>query len=516
MKKIFCILFACTLLLCGTSCNKEDGNELDKQTTTLTISFELASKDSGESMTKSGDNTYIFDEFYAAIMDGRLIAPEYDLTFTEMSSGESFQLKGTWNEKKAIKIKMGTYTISGKATATGCYIQDKCSIVIYDKDVIIDRDDAIITLKADYDCALIIFADDTISSVENHTGEQTTKLFNFNNYIYAFVNANIYDSGSESYLLGTRYNGSQFNIPTNTLQTFAKGKYYIYDTSKTSFFESGFTLPQMEEGVLSEDLMSIKMPNNFDGKVDFELILSDDGNNTKAKIRFTPSEEVEQYCVWVITENMRQEVLPFLNNDEKYMQWFITSESGFNEGAICMTGAKEMWLGQDPSGQGNCFYFVDDALINTKNVFYAYIVAMGGGDKDGDGICDATLQTFERHEFKLGTPILNTPKVDVTVLESTPDKVRYHVKKSEDSSQIKQAYYIANCEREWLGTDLSIDLLFAYYGNPLSDEDVAMINTDEGLIIEIPTKPASPYFAMKLYNGEGYYSFTDIYNYILE
>lgn len=266
-------------------------------------------------------------------------------------------------------------------------------------------------------------------------------------------------------------------------------------------------------GFAIQELVTNKQPEPFSGTVNIEVLLSEDNNNTKAKLRFTPSEEVEQYCVWVITESMRQEVLPFLNNDEKYMQWFITSESGFNEGALSMTGAKEMWMGQDPDKQGNCFYFVDGALTNTKNVFHAYAVAMGGGDKDGDGICDATLQTMVHKEFKLGEPRLPEPKVEITVMESDPDMVRFNIKNAtEKGVPIAQAYYIANYEREWLGAGYSPETLLDYYGTPMSKSELAMINSPEGYTIEFQSRPnATTYFAMKVYNGESYFTYSGTY-----
>ncbi len=265
-------------------------------------------------------------------------------------------------------------------------------------------------------------------------------------------------------------------------------------------------------GFAIQELVTTKQPEPFSGSVQIDVLLSSDNDNTKAKLRFTPSEEVEQYCVWVITESMREEVLPYLNNNEKYMQWFITSESGFNEGAISLTGAKEMWMGMDPDNMGNCFYFVDGALTNSKNIYHAYVVAMGGGDKDGDGICDATLQTMCHKEFQLGEPKLKEPKVDITVLESDPDMVRFNIKKSAESSQIKKAYYIANYEREWLGAGYSPETLLDYYGTPMSASEIAMINDKDGYTIEFQSRPnATTYFAMKVYNGESRFTYSGTY-----
>ena len=180
-----------TMVVGVISCTEDVPEKEVKQTTSLTLSFQLATHNGGESMTKGNDNAAIFDDFYAAIMDGRLITSDYELTFTDIHTGDSFQLNGSWNTKEAIAIQMGTYNISGCATATGTYVQDKCSITINCKNIVIDSDDAIISLQASYDCALIIFSDDSIESVVNHTNNLDIKLPHFDKYIYAFINDSI-------------------------------------------------------------------------------------------------------------------------------------------------------------------------------------------------------------------------------------------------------------------------------------------------------------------------------------
>ncbi len=220
---------------------------VEKTTSSLTLSFHFNKLNNGESMTKAGDNSAIFEEFYTAISDGSLTASNYDLQFTEVKTGESFQLKGSWNTKESIEIKMGTYNVRGRATASGKYLQKECSLVIDCDDIVIDRDDAAISLLANYDCALIIFADESLASVVNHTEDSEESLFEFGKYFYTFVNTTICNKATESYLLGTRTNGSQFTIPTD-VQPFDKGKFYVYDTTKTNSFASDVVIPEMEEG----------------------------------------------------------------------------------------------------------------------------------------------------------------------------------------------------------------------------------------------------------------------------
>ena len=245
MKKLL-TFFALLAMFLFAGCENPEEPIL-KEVSSLTFSYSFPSINQGESMTKAGSHADIFAEFYAAICDGRLVAPSYDLTFTNILTGEEFQLQGMWNVRTDVKMKMGTYSVRGTATAEGAYIQDKCSIVIDGPEVVVDRDEATVTLSAAYDCALVIFDDQSIVSVVNHTGDSDTSLFDFEEYIYAFVNDKIWDGVSDSYLLGTRQNGSEFKIPTQS-QPFIKGKFYVYDTTKTNSFESIFDLPGMEEG----------------------------------------------------------------------------------------------------------------------------------------------------------------------------------------------------------------------------------------------------------------------------
>ncbi len=247
MKKLHYLLCSMALFAIGaTSCVNED-TSVEKQTSTLTLSFCFQPINEGNSMSRGVGNTAIFADFYAAIMDGRLVVPTYDLTFTEVNTGEVHQIKGSWNTRENIEMKMGVYNVSGTSTAKGKYIQEKCSITINDTNVVLDMDDATLSLQAAYDCALVVFDDDSLTSVVNYTEESASNLFVFDKYIYAFVNDKICAESGDSYLVGTRKNGSQFAISTNT-QPFDKGKYYIYDTTYNNSLENNFVLPNMNEG----------------------------------------------------------------------------------------------------------------------------------------------------------------------------------------------------------------------------------------------------------------------------
>ncbi len=92
MKKLFTLLSLLAMFVFVGCDNYEE--PIAQQTSALTLSFQFNTINGGESMTKTLSNSEIFAEFYTAICDGRLVTPSYNLTFTEVNTGESFQLKG--------------------------------------------------------------------------------------------------------------------------------------------------------------------------------------------------------------------------------------------------------------------------------------------------------------------------------------------------------------------------------------------------------------------------------------
>lgn len=227
-----------------SSCGKIDSTQeaqTDKEVS-VCLTYSL-SADNGEYMTKS-TNSDIFHEFYQKILGGTLVAPTYNLTFTETNTGTVYSVNGTWGENNMVTLRTGKYHVEGASTATGNNIQEKCSLII-DDTVTIDENSSSVSLLADYDCSLIVFCDASISSLSNFNGKDAeVPLFKFSKYFYAFVRTKLFDDGkkNEAYLHGMHTNGSEFKIYTANLN-FDLKKYYIYTDVKTAF-----NLPEMEEG----------------------------------------------------------------------------------------------------------------------------------------------------------------------------------------------------------------------------------------------------------------------------
>lgn len=210
------------------SCEKQTQNEA----TTHRLSFSFAN---GNSMYKStkGASSDIFDEFYAKLSSGELVAETYNLTFTEIESGAAYTFTGAW-ETATVELQAATYKVTGASTAVGENSQEKCSIC-FDETITVTNQMTDIVLNAYYDCYLFVLTSEKIANVDN--------CFLFNNkYWYAFVNGNFIGT-----LTGTHKDGSKFSVEMGNY-SFEKGKYYIYYDISINEYGISFLIPKMEDG----------------------------------------------------------------------------------------------------------------------------------------------------------------------------------------------------------------------------------------------------------------------------
>jgi hypothetical protein len=240
IHKAFSLIAATALLLSLSSCEKTVQQD---ETVSVYLTYTI-STDNGEVMPGTrATSAEVFNEFYQKILTGELVAPNYNLTFTEKTTGAVYTVDGSWSGKDMVTLRTGTYKVVGTSTASGENIQDKCSLKIEDE-INVNVNSTTLMLKATYDCALIIFSDASIAKLSNFNGNKSTELFKFGNYIYAFVHTQLYADGkqSQAYLEGQHTNNTQFKIFTGNLN-YETGKYYIYND-----INAAFDLDKMEEG----------------------------------------------------------------------------------------------------------------------------------------------------------------------------------------------------------------------------------------------------------------------------
>lgn len=243
MNKIYnvlgCLTFILTLVSCETV-NDIEGGEINSPNIVKVRLFYDLSSANGESMKRctaaTGAEAYSF--FYSQFND--LIAPTYNITFTNSTSGEQYHFTGSWIDNNIVTLRVGTYNVTGYSKAEGIYIQEKCSVIFSDVITVADSTTSV-ALNANYDCSLLIFNKDNIASLTNNTVSENSSFYSKGDYWYAFVNDCIYGE-SDSYILGKYSNGNEFVAKTQGIN-FTKGKYYYYKD-----IQSFINFLQMEEG----------------------------------------------------------------------------------------------------------------------------------------------------------------------------------------------------------------------------------------------------------------------------
>ena len=200
---------------------------------TLKLGYSFSYENSMYKQTKAAASD-VFDEFYAKLTTGELVADTYNLTFKEVESGAEYSFTGSWNGA-SVELQAATYKVTGKSTAVGENSQEKCSI-FFDETITVTNQMSEIILNAKYDCYLFVMTSEKLNNVDN--------CFRFSNkYWYAFVNGNFVNT-----LTGTHKDGTAFSVEMNKY-SFEKGKYYVYYDVSINEYGVGFLIEKMENGL---------------------------------------------------------------------------------------------------------------------------------------------------------------------------------------------------------------------------------------------------------------------------
>ena len=249
-------------------------------------------------------------------------------------------------------------------------------------------------------------------------------------------------------------------------------------------------------GYYRREAVESKAPAKITAKPTVTMNLTPRGGT----ITITPTEKIYGMCFAIIEPSIQMQILPLLNNQSKYMQWYITSYHAFMY-SIAMTAFGETTVQLDD-------LFYNGMKQNTQ--YTLHITSLG--DELG------SKQSYMTQSFTLPKPTKPAPTLEVKGI-SNPEgaekwnQVWFNIKcTSKDAFKVK---YIANYEREWMALYNSYrkagyseteaqEAIISSYGADFSDSELALINSAEGLNLSFDSRAAATTFlGVHLMNDEG-------------
>ena len=256
------------------------------------------------------------------------------------------------------------------------------------------------------------------------------------------------------------------------------GGYYMPLMDMENYYNSlydywyGFTDTMPEEGPYwsgyhKQLKFQVKAPEALDAN------LSVDMSGLRANggpIRINTNGNADRVTVMLLDPMTYEQILPMLDNNTDYLQWFTTSYIGY------------MMVGAQTFAGANIEFEMTDFLWEVDKDATYYLMAVASKDEVA-GSLDATYQQYQMVEVTLPDYTLPAPVVEITPLEATEQNtVSFNVKCT--SKDAVSGVYAANYAREWAEAGFDDDLAEAmdYYGNEFDAMDIAAINSDEGLV----------------------------------
>lgn len=228
-------------------------------------------------------------------------------------------------------------------------------------------------------------------------------------------------------------------------------------------------------GAFQRKIFKIKSPEKLEANVEVEAV---DVSAVDATILITPDDNVKQFVYGILDDATYNQMLDLCDGKEEYLQWAITSYfSYFTFGTSMAMGATELQL------DGDIFY---EGMVPANSNIHVLVTAMG--DESG------STQNFTHYTFQTLDKVKDAPIIQVTPVKeaSSPFLAAFNIKcttwNDPTRGAVKRCYYGANYKKDFI---LAANSGSSYFdlaqSQAFSAEDLAQINSDEGLTIKIPT-----------------------------
>ena len=263
----------------------------------------------------------------------------------------------------------------------------------------------------------------------------------------------------------------------------------------------GYYIPYfaLNGGYFRKEVVHAKEPEVMRAHPEVTLNLTPKGTGT---ITITPTDDIYMYAYALIEDSVYYgDMMQVLNNNTKYIQWFISSETGF-------------YLLSGGAAYAPTTLIAEDMYYLKRNTTY-HICITSYSDEVG------SRQSYHEVTFQLPESLLPDPVCEVTPAElpaDTPESekpylVAFNIKcPTKDADEVR---YIANYERDWESQRRSLKksgytteeadaYLVESYGGSFLAEELEKINSDEGYTITISTREdAVTYLGAICYNIDG-------------
>lgn len=245
-KITFILLLFFTLHSCTQ--NEEINQSLEEVTLKLGYDF----FESGN-MTRSGNELYA--EFFNKYIKTKKFTPRiYELSFKNITNGDSLVVRGNWENNDFLSLSKGTYKIKGISypisslkAGTARYIAQDTVSLCFDETIEVVENMNNLILKASYDCFMLMFDRDNFKKIifGDEDMHPVVSAYEIDDIYYMFFrDKKIIDDISTTFssLNCTRNDGNITELWLNKFN-FEKGKYYYFHD-----INGEFELPEMEPG----------------------------------------------------------------------------------------------------------------------------------------------------------------------------------------------------------------------------------------------------------------------------
>lgn len=215
-------------------------------------------------------------------------------------------------------------------------------------------------------------------------------------------------------------------------------------------------------------------------------------------VEITPEAGVHQYLFTLLNEELFDLVMPYLNYNEDYLQWFVTSYAAFD--------ALIVYTATTPAE-----VYIDDFFYNITPGQVISLLVVSMGDEYG------MTQNYQKFDFTIPESTKAAPELEVSAIknpygEESPYEVWFNIK-SVGQEPVYSLTYAANDQNSWdaLLAFSTYDEVLEYYGNEISGawypDQIAAVNSPEGLDVSFWSRDEeTTTLAVKAMNDEGVYS----------